>query len=74
MIWQPRDVSGAALVLEQVISYCEPLQSGWQLSVPPETPPSSRMVAPLLTAQICAGVLAKQPELAASLSATTPAG
>jgi hypothetical protein len=33
----------------QVISYCEELRREWQLSVPPDTAPSTLTVAPLLT-------------------------
>jgi len=36
----------------QVISYWEAPQIDLQLSVLPDTPPSGRMVAPLLTRQI----------------------
>jgi hypothetical protein len=52
MALQPSDGSGAALVSMQVISYWDAPQSELQVSVPPDTPPSGRMVAPLLTWQI----------------------
>jgi hypothetical protein len=49
MIWEPKEGSGLELVFEHLISYCDSPQSDWQLSVPPNTPPSSRTMAPLLT-------------------------
>lgn len=62
MTWQPSAGSGPAFVSMHVISYCPVPQSDWQLSVPPDTPPSLAFtVAPLPTWQICAGGLAKHP-------------
>ena len=52
MTVQPSDGSGVALVSMQVISYWEAPQIEVQVSVPPDTPPSGRTVAPLLTWQI----------------------
>lgn len=52
MTVQPSEGSGLALVSMHVISYWEAPQIEVQLSVPPDTPPSGRTVAPLLTWQI----------------------
>lgn len=58
----------------QVISYSEGPQSERQLSVPPDTPPFGRTVAPLLTSQICFAGPAKHPEPDGSELTSTLAG
>jgi hypothetical protein len=73
MTWQPRELSGLGIsqsggtpgggTQEHVIWNCEALQSGWQFSVPPCTPPSGRTVAPLLTSHACPVGPAMHPPL-----------
>jgi hypothetical protein len=46
MTWQASEESGGPETFRHVISYCDAPHSDWQLSVPPDTPPSSRIVAP----------------------------
>jgi len=73
MTRHPSDVAGSGIgplvpMLVQVISYCPAPQSDLQLSVPPDTPPSSPFtVAPLLTSQTCPGRPAWQPDIDPSL-------
>jgi hypothetical protein len=70
---QPSDESGDGIApvgnappLVQVSSYCEPVQSGVQVSVPPLTPPSASNIAPLLTSQMLFGIEGRQPTADAS--------
>jgi hypothetical protein len=74
MTSHPREGSGLGAAPMQVISYCEGPQREWQLSVPPDTPPSGRTVAPLLTWQIAFAGAAKHPEPDGSESTSTLAG
>src|SRR5580658_5195130 len=63
------------LTLVEVNSYCPAPHCPWQLSVPPDTPPSSPfIVAPLLTWQICPGGPAWQPDIEPSPSVSAFAG
>src|ERR1019366_3949786 len=70
MTWQPSDESGSGMALaipalRHVSSYWPAEQSDWQVSVPFSTPPSARIVAPLLTWQIEAGAGATGPRMPA---------
>jgi hypothetical protein len=75
MTLQPSEELGPGPGPKQVIPYCDVPQSGWQLSDPPETPPSLAFtVAPLLTSQICFGGPAKHPDSVGAGLTSTPAG
>jgi hypothetical protein len=81
MPWQLSDAAGSGiapprtLTLVEVNSYCPAPHCPWQLSVPPDTPPSSPfIVAPLLTWQICPGGPAWQPDIEPSPSVSAFAG